>query len=49
MADLKGWLNMEEKKEYIVPELNVVTFEQPDVITLSDGGEGPGGNGKLGL
>ncbi len=28
---------MEEKKEFIVPEIEIVRFETTDVITTSDG------------
>ena len=39
---------MDEKEKYITPMCDVVVFEQPDVLTLSDGGEGPGEQGTLG-
>lgn len=37
-----------EKEKYEAPELEVIRFEQEDVITLSNGGTGTGDSGDFG-
>lgn len=37
-----------EKEKYEVPELEVIRFEQEDVITLSNGGTGDGDSDEYG-